>query len=288
MSAIEPTDFLGMPAPVFLDVSRTSFPLVKGGAGVPILFVHGAWADLRIWCGSWRQVAEKNEFLAITQRHFGCQTWGEAPPFARAVHTQDLIELIKVLGKPVHLVGWSYAGAILLKTASVLPEMILSLTLYEPSYESEPMPVGGDLLRAREDFWQALEPTYELAQSGDLESGMRRGCEVVFGLDVGEFATLAPHFQRVFLENVHTMFPDLEAPTAEPLTAVELSAVKCPALILQGEGTHDQYRIMADSTVAALPNSSARVFSGVGHGGPVQIPERFAETVLEFVGGVSS
>jgi pimeloyl-ACP methyl ester carboxylesterase len=282
------TDMLGMPEPTFLGTAGTSFPLVRAGAGAPILFVHGAWADLRIWCGVWQQVAKTYEFLAVTQRHFGCHNWSGEPPFARAIHTQDLIALVKVLNKPMHLVGWSYAGAILLKTAGELPELVRSVTIYEPSYESKAMPVEGELQQARETCWQELEPAYDMAQSGDFENGMRLGCEVVFGLDQGDFATLAPQFQQVFLENIHTMLPDLEAPTAEPLTTTELAAVTCPALIIQGERTHDQYKIMANSTVASLPNSSAGVFNGVGHGGPVQVPNRFAETVLDFVGKVSS
>jgi pimeloyl-ACP methyl ester carboxylesterase len=282
------TEMLGMPEPAFLDAVGASFPLVKAGTGTPILFVHGAWADHRIWCGVWQQFASAYEFLAVTQRHFGCHNWSGEPQFARLIHTQDLIAIIKVLNKPMHLVGWSYAGAILLKTAGELPDLVRSVSIYEPSYESEAMPVEGDLRQARETFWQELEPAYDMAQSGEFENGMRLGCEVVFGLGRGDFETLAPQFQQVFLENVHTMLPDLEAPTAEPLTAAELAAVTCPALIIQGELTHDQYRIMADSTVASLPNSSASVFNGVGHGGPVQVPKRFAATVLDFVESVSS
>jgi pimeloyl-ACP methyl ester carboxylesterase len=277
---------LGMPEPAFLDVAGASFPLVKAGTGTPILFVHGAWADLRIWCSVWQQVASTYEFLAVTQRHFGCHNWSGEPPFARLIHTQDLVALIKVLNKPMHLVGWSYAGAVLLKSAGELPELVRSVSIYEPSCESETMPVEGDLQQAREAYWQELEPAYDMVQSGDIEDGMRLGCEVVFGLGRGDFETLAPQFQQVFLENVHTMLPDLEAPTAEPLTAAELAAVTCPALIIQGELTHDQYKIMADSTVASLPNSSTIVFKGVGHGGPVQVPNKFAETVLDFAGKV--
>ena len=282
------TDMLGMPEPTFLEAAGTKFPLVKAGAGTPILFVHGGWTDLRIWCRVWQQVARTYEFLADTQRHFGCHNWGEEPPFARSIHPQDLIALIKVMNRPMHLVGWSYAGGILLKTAGELPELVRSVTIYEPSYESEAMQVEGDLQRAQETFRQAIEPAYDMAQSGDIENGVRLGCEVNYGLGRGGFATLAPQFQQVYLENLHTMLPDSEAPAAELLTAAELATVTCPALIIQGERTHDRYKIMADSTVASLPNSSAGVFNGVGHGGPIQVPNRFTETVLDFVGKVSS
>lgn len=60
-----------MPAPLHLEAAGVSFPMVVAGEGPPILFVHGAWADLRIWCGLWKQISERHKFLAITQRHFG-------------------------------------------------------------------------------------------------------------------------------------------------------------------------------------------------------------------------
>jgi len=276
-----------MPAPFYLTAADANFPVVAAGTGPPILFVHGAWADLRIWCGLWERIAERHEFLAITQRHFGCDRWPNTRPFSRDVHTNDLITLVKALGKPVHLVGWSYAGGILLRTAGQVPELVRSLTMYEPSFESEALPKDGKLRRAREAFWNEFEPAYRVAQSGDLDAAMPIGVDVVFGLKRGGFATLDPRYQRVFLDNAHTMIPDLEAPTPEPLTGAELEMIACPALIVCGVRTHAQYRLMAESAMAGLANGSLRRFEGVGHGGPVQVASQFAEAVLDFVGSVA-
>ncbi|MFZ9023093.1 MAG: alpha/beta fold hydrolase [Litorivicinaceae bacterium] len=277
-----------MPNPSRLTAANTSFPLVAAGSGSPILFVHGSWADLRIWCGLWERIAEKHEFLAITQRHFGCDDWPKTKPFSRDVHTNDLIALVKALDKPVHLVGWSYAGGILLRTAAEVPEMIRSIAIYEPSFESEAPPVEGELRCAREAFWAELEPAYVLAQSGNLDSAMRSGVEIVFGLEKGGFESLDSRFQRVFLDNAHTMIPDLEAAAPKPLTEAELEKVTCPALIIYGERTYAQYRLMADSTIESLPNALARQIADVGHGGPVQVPDLFADEVLSFVAAASA
>ena len=282
------TEMLGMPNPVRLAAADTNFPLVAAGSGSPILFVHGAWADLRIWCGLWEQIAEKHEFLAITQRHFGCDVWPKTKPFSRDVHTDDLIALVKALNKPVHLVGWSYASGILLRTAGEVPELVRSVAIYEPSFESEALPKDGKLRHAREAFWAELEPAYAVAHSGNLDSAMGSGAEIVFGLEQGGFASLDSRFQRVFLDNAHTMIPDLEAATPEPLTEAELEKITCPALIVYGERTHAQYRLMADFTLESLPNASARQIAEVGHGGPVQVPGLFAEEVLSFVDAAST
>jgi pimeloyl-ACP methyl ester carboxylesterase len=275
-----------MPAPLRLEAAGASFPLVAAGTGYPILFVHGAWADLRIWSGLWEQIASRHEFLAVTQRHFGRDTWPNTRPFSRDVHTDDLIALVKALNKPVHLAGWSYAGGILLRTAGEVPDLVRSLVIYEPSYESEVLPEDGRLRRARDAFWSELEPTYAIARSGDLDAAMRFGIEIVFGLERGGFANLDPRAQRVFLDNTHTMIPDLETPPPEPVTRAELGKIACPTLIVSGERTHVQYRIMAESTLAGLSNGSARQLKGVGHGGPIQLPDLLAQAVLDFVDAV--
>ena len=187
----------------------------------------------------------------------------------------------------VNLVGWSYAGAILLRAACEVPELVRSLVIFEPSFESEALPKDNEkLLRAREAFWRELEPAYALARSGELRFAMRLGVEIVFGLGRGGFETLDPRVQRVFLENAQTMIPDLEAPAPKPLTRVELGLVTCPTLICCGERTHAQYQLMAESTLSGLANGYSRQFAGLGHGGPVQAPNHFAEVLLDFVDAV--
>jgi pimeloyl-ACP methyl ester carboxylesterase len=274
---------LGMPAPLCLELADASFPTVSAGEGPPILFLHGAWADLRIWYGLWKQVAQSHRFLAITQRHFGSTDWPSTKPFSRDVHTDDLLGVVEALNTSLHLVGWSYAGGILLRAASQLPELVRSLTIYEPSLESVPLPNEGELRHAREVFWDELEPAYTVANAGDFETAMRSGIEIVFGLGAGGFATLPTPAQRVFLDNAHTMIPDLKAPLPKPLARSELKKIACPTQIVLGDRTHAQYRLMAEETLSGLSNGVLQRFKGVGHGGPVQMPGLFAEAVLKFV-----
>jgi pimeloyl-ACP methyl ester carboxylesterase len=64
-----------MPAPEMLEVGDVVFPFVSAGAGEPVLFVYGSWADLRGWCDLWKDVAAKHRFMAYTHRHFGATPW---------------------------------------------------------------------------------------------------------------------------------------------------------------------------------------------------------------------
>ncbi|CUK01943.1 haloalkane dehalogenase [Ruegeria denitrificans] len=281
-------DLAGMPAPRSFVVNGTRFPLVAVGLGAPILFVHGAWADHRIWCGFWQPVSQKAKFLAITQRHFGDWKWPGDKPFARRVHTEDLIDILDALEEPVHIVGWSYAGGILLRAAATKPERVLSLAIFEPSFECEPPTESGPLKTAREVAWNRLEPAYELAENGDLERGMRVGLEAVYSMQAGEFFELHPDIQKVHLENRHTMLPDLNAESAEPLSFQEFTNISCPTLILYGEKSLDQYRLMAEYTNENIGGAKLVMVPSVSHGAPVQRPDLLANAILEFILGIAA
>ncbi|WP_268877844.1 alpha/beta fold hydrolase [Roseovarius litorisediminis] len=272
-----------MPDPERLNVDGTSFPLVRVGNGVPVLFVHGAWADHRIWCGFWKPMSRKTKFMAITQRHFGLMEWADDKPFSRQVHTDDLIAVLAKLDEPVHLFGWSYAGGVLLRTAAIKPEQVLSLTIFEPSFECEDLSEPGPLLRAREDAWKRLEPAYHMAEGGNLRAAMHIGLEAVYNMKEGGFSDLHTDFQKVHLDNCHTMLPDLRAEPAKPLMSEEFNRIRCPVLVLYGENSLDQYKLMAQETSNSIENAKLTKVPGVSHGGPVQRPDLIAKAALDFI-----
>jgi pimeloyl-ACP methyl ester carboxylesterase len=279
-----PSDWLGLPAPRELVVAGARFPLVSLGSGPGVLFVHGAWADLRIWCGLARRIAARNTFFAITQRHFGTNAWPADRPFSNEVHFEDLIAILRALDGPVHLVGWSYSGGLLLRAAAKAPDCLLSLLIYEPALQLAAPPQAEELQRAAESFWGALAPAYALARARDHHRALQYGIEIVFGLGQGGFTRLDPRVRRVFLDNAHAMLPDLDAPAAPPLRRSDLRSVGCPARIVVGARTWPHYRMIAGAVEGGLPRASLLQIGGTGHGGPVEQPDRFADAVLDFVG----
>src|SRR6266567_4277199 len=73
--------------------------LVKGvdltyldqGTGAPVVFVHGAFSDLRFWEPQRQAVAQQYRFIALTQRYFGTTPWpDDGKHFAATTHASDL------------------------------------------------------------------------------------------------------------------------------------------------------------------------------------------------------
>ena len=271
-----------MPSPGILTVDDVAFPFVSAGSGEPILFVNGSWADFRGWCDLWQEVSTAHRFLAYTHRHFGDTQWPQDKPFSRDVHTDDLVSILQSVNQPVHLVGWSYSGAMVLQAAIAMPDLVHSVTIYEPSLSSilPDTPGNQALLKA---FGQGFAEAYVAAKAGDSARAMRLAVEFVLGMKQGGFATLDPRIQTMLIENAHTMIPDFDAPAPKPLTCAQLGLVSCPVLLIVGEETLPHYKLVAAEILACVPNGALSKIAGVGHGGPWQAKAEFVRQLLAFV-----
>ena len=111
-----------------LEIDAAIFPFIDQGQGEPVVFLHGALTDLRMWKRHLDLVSTSFRSIAYTQRYFGTYPWGNNwPPFGIATHAADLIQfLMKLAAGPVHLVAWSYAGHAALHAALAQPELFKS------------------------------------------------------------------------------------------------------------------------------------------------------------------
>ncbi|MGQ0567304.1 MAG: alpha/beta fold hydrolase [Gemmobacter sp.] len=271
-----------MPTSQLLKVGDVAFPFVSAGTGEAVLFVNGSWADLRGWCDLWPDVAVGHRFMAYTHRHFGTTLWPQDKPFSRDVHTDDLVAILRTLNVPTHLVGWSYSGAMVLRAATEVPDLISSVAIYEPSLSS----ILPDTLNNRallQAFGQGFAKAYAAAKAGDGAGAMPMAVEFVLGMEKGGFATLDPRIQAMLLENAHTMIPDFDAPSPQPLTCEQLGEVRCPVLLIVGAETLPHYKLVAAEVLACLQDASLSEIQGVGHGGPWQARSEFVRRVLDFV-----
>jgi pimeloyl-ACP methyl ester carboxylesterase len=81
---------------------------VEQSVGIPVVFVHGAWMDLRYWEPQRQAIAAQYRFVAYNLRYHGTGPWPDAgQQFSMATHAADLAAFIRGLNRgPVHLVGW--------------------------------------------------------------------------------------------------------------------------------------------------------------------------------------
>lgn len=280
---------LGLAVPVLAQTEGTveaagaSFPYVEMGEGEPVLFIHGALGDHRLWDIVRDDMAADHRFIALTMRHFGEGEWPDDKPFSRDVHEADLIAVLRAWGEPMHLVGFSYSGPIVLRAAIEAPELVRSVVIYEPTLES--IVAGTPEGDAVVGQWLAgFADTGAAAEAGDLQEATREAIEYVFGLDEGGFEGLPDSVKAQMLANAHTIPLDGAAPEPAPMTCEQLGTAEAPTLLIVGGDTLPIFSEGAKVIAGCMPNAEIEMVEGVGHGGPILARDAFLSALIEFIG----
>jgi pimeloyl-ACP methyl ester carboxylesterase len=121
-----------------MTVNGVELSFVGEGKGTPVVFVHGAVADLRYWEPQRQATVVRRRFIAYTYRYHGTTAWADdGKNYNWATHAADLAAFIAGLkAGPVHLVGLSYGGSLAAIVASKQPELVRTLTLAEAGLSS--------------------------------------------------------------------------------------------------------------------------------------------------------
>jgi pimeloyl-ACP methyl ester carboxylesterase len=274
--------FAAMPEPTMIEVAGAAFPMVTAGMGEPILFVHGALGDYRKWDGLWQDVAASHRFMAYTQRWHGTSVWPEGAAYSRDTQADDLIAILHALGEPVNLVGLSNGGPVVLRAALQAPDLVRSVTLYEPNLP-EVLLGSAEGRAALDTLGQSFGEAFEASAAGDEASAARRFVEALYTLPEGGFETLDPVQRAMVLDNAHTLAMMWNAPDPTPLTCAPLGEVTAPTMVIHGSKTFPAFELAAKAVADCVPNARLATLDGVGHIGPVVAKDAFVALLLGFV-----
>lgn len=258
---------------------------VELGEGVPLLLVHGSLCDHRFWSAQLPALAERWRVLAPSLRRYFPEVWdGCGGGFSTEQHVADLIELIERQGEPMHLLGHSRGGNIVLRLAACRPELVRSLTLADPGgdYAADLFAVAGVSAPAvgeqRNRF--RLE-ALRLIRDGRVEEGLQLFVDTVSGSGIWQRSSA--RFRHMALDNAFTLVGQVED-VPEPVGREMLAAIRCPVLLLGGERSPEPFPSVLRMLAHHLPAARCVDLPGVSHGMNVQRPALFNRLVDEFIG----
>lgn len=280
---------LGMPkqdAPLsrVAHVNGVQLPYVEQGNGKPVVFVHGSMSDLRLWEPQRAAVAGSNRYIAYTQRYFGTQSWADTGQgFGQQTHAADLIAFIEGLkAGPVHVVAWSYGGAVATLAALQRPDLFQSLAMHEPTIGSL---IAGTTegKAAIAAFGGGLAPAREAAKAGDVGQAAAKFWEFVSILPNGGFEQEPDAIRRMVMDNARTVPLTLSAPPPPPVTCDRLKSAMLPILVTVGENTRPLWRLASETLRRCAPNAQLINIDDSNHDALFRKPAAFNRALLDFL-----
>lgn len=267
-----------------VNVNGVGLAYQEQGQGTPVVFVHGAVSDYRVWDAQREAIAAHYRFIATTQRYFGTGAWADSgAKFSLATHVDDLAAFIRELNVgPVQVVGWSYGGAIALVLAMQHPELVKSLFLFEPAPLGTIVTDAADAKAFGEDRKAAIGPAVAASKAGDLVGALRLFLDGVND-QPGAFDALPGPARAVFTDNARTIPLYFSAPPPPVVTCAQLAEIKTPVAIVKGELTRPLFRLIADTANRCMPKSQLIVIAKGRHSAPSQDPAAFNAALLAFL-----
>jgi pimeloyl-ACP methyl ester carboxylesterase len=247
-----------------ISVAGMSVGYFAVGSGEPILFLHSTGSSSR----QWYPFAEmlRGRFQAVAPDlcgYGGTSRWPGTERFGLANEVALVTALIDRLGKPMHLVGHSYGGAVALQIARRCPECLSSLTLIEPA--AFHLLIDGDNADelAFDEIMDIAATIARAVNCGDYVKAMRRFVDYWSG--EGSWAALSSRQRAALAASINKLTLEAWATLNEPTRLEDFVEIELPTLVLCGGRSPLPARRICSHLGRTLPKAELRTIDGAGH-----------------------
>jgi lipase len=252
------------------------------GSGEPAVLLHCSLAHSGAWGGVMAGLADRLAMVAIDLPGHG------ATEFDAALDIQDqavetTIEVLERMDAPVHLIGHSFGATGALRCAVERPELVASVSMYEPAYFSllasgNPAAYKREMLESEAYAQHFLDGEWQQAAEAFLDTwGSRGGFHVMPEAQKKYILKTIP----MILENNHSVVED----RVGVVTLESVAQLNMPCLLMEGGQSPETIHLLNDLLEGALPNVQRKVFQTAGHMGPISHAPEFVRVVRAFLFG---
>ena len=253
------------------------------GEGLPIVLGHSSTGS----GGQWRDLIARlsRRFRLIAPDHIG---YGRTGPYPGTVPLMDLEvaviqALLDVVAEPAHLVGHSFGGSVLARTAVRVPHRVRSLTLIEPTLFHLLQQSGRHAEHA--EIRAVADRVAHHLGAGDAEQAARGFID--YWLVPGGFDAMEERVRRSILAGMAKLNIEWASALAPwGATSEALSALRMPILLMRGTKTTSAAAGVVDALVDLWPAAERARIDDAGHMAPLTHPadvnpiiERFLDSV---------
>lgn len=266
-----------------IEVKGTRVAFLDEGDGQPVILLHSSTGSK----GQWRDAfaAWQKRYRVIAPDLLG---YGETGPFAGRQPHRLLDEvriaaaMIARAGRPVHLVGHSYGGAVALQTALELGPQIASLSLIEPTafyllaqasaLEPQAPDALAEITAVVSDIEQALAAGFPLAAAHRF---------VDYWCGDGAWLRLPSERKWRISSQMQKVRHDFHTLLREETALARVAALAVPTLILCGTNSPRPTRCLSRLIATSVAGAHHRSIARAGHMLPITHSEPVNAVVLE-------
>jgi pimeloyl-ACP methyl ester carboxylesterase len=262
-----------------------------GPQDTPAVYVHGLSGSATNWTDLAALLATRAAGTAVDLPGFGLSRPLASRDYSPAGHADALLCFLAGRGRPVHLVGNSFGGAVALTVAARRPELVRTLTLVSPAMPDlrpDPRRVSDPRLLL------ALLPVIGKRARAELAAmDPRTRAEQVVRLCFGDPAAAPEHRMAEAAAEYAARSRMAWAHEAAERTGKAMVAgwlrgeslwsvaarVQAPTLVVWGDRDRLVAPRLAGRTTAAIRGSRLLVLPGVGHVAQIEVPGTVARAV---------
>lgn len=257
-----------------VDIGEVQVAFRRSGHGPPLLLLHGAVCDSRVWRIAIEDFAD--EFTVVAWDAPGCGGSSDAPEgFRMSDYANSLARLVSQLdlGR-CHVVGHSWGSSLALELCRRHPASVASLVLVG-GYAGWAGSLPADEVERRLAFALAT------AEAVDSQTWRPRSMP---GLFSDAMSPATAHELAVVMGDIRGAATRTMAHAlAECDLRDALNDIDTPTLIVCGDHDERSPVAVAQAMEARLPRSTLRVLPGLGHECYLENPAAFHRLVREFL-----
>lgn len=261
-----------------------------GPDGVPAVYVHGLSGSATNWTDLSGLLGERAAGLAVDLPGFGLSRPPVTGDYSPDAHADALLCFLAGRGRPVHLVGNSFGGAMAVDVAARRPELVATLTLVSPAMPdrrldprriSDPrlalamLPLVGRRAKARLAALSAQERAAQVVRLCFGDPGRVSADRLREAAEEIEVRARQPWAQEASIRTASAMI----ASWARGRLWTMAARVRAPTLVVWGDRDRLVAPRLAARTVATIPDARLLMLPGVGHVAQIEAAEAVAAAV---------
>lgn len=230
------------------------------GGGPTALLLHGSAGSGALWRSLGRKLEHRLRVVAPDLIGYGYSSaWPGGRPFCLDDEKAPLERL--VCEQQVHLIGYSYGGAVALRMALANPARLASLTLIEPG-PFRLLDEAGERAAFEEVAWMSRAFLRRMEQ-GDVGGAMHRFVDYWSGR--GSWAALEDEARPQLLAAAPKVALDMQASFGARFDPGAIARLRLPTLLVFGERSPLPARLLTAVLAELMAGSRLTCIEGAGH-----------------------